>query len=169
MIIWEISSRNSLRCIPSSVSKGTRECAFTFLPITMQSFFKLMKCAPPEKKSLLESPYASFWCSQVPEQKSLAIRFRSFCRKFSLSPNLLSWVAHSTSSSAWARVGLGCAFLRAFFPGISAGAAARSATEPGNLGLQLEHVGRLQDASWTRTDPRAGVPGSTARTRGTAK
>lgn len=45
------------------------------------------------------SSFESFQSSQVPERKSLDIRFRSFCRKFSLSPNLLSWMAHSTSGS----------------------------------------------------------------------
>ena len=38
--------------------------------------------------------------SQVPERRSLDIRFTSFCRKFSLSPILLNWMAHSTSGSA---------------------------------------------------------------------
>lgn len=40
-----------------------------------------------------------FWSSQVPEPKSLYIRFRSFCRKLSLSPILLNWRAHSISAS----------------------------------------------------------------------
>lgn len=40
-----------------------------------------------------------FWSSQVSEPKSLYIRFRSFCRKLSLSPILLICRAHSTSAS----------------------------------------------------------------------
>lgn len=39
------------------------------------------------------------WSSQVPEPKSLYIRFISFCRKFTLSPILLNWRAHSISAS----------------------------------------------------------------------
>lgn len=80
--------------------------------------------------------------SQVPERRSLDIRFTSFCRKFSLSPILLNWMAHSTSGSAGTRVGLGWALLRALLPGISADGRRRTrATQgcnPSTSGLQDE-------------------------------
>lgn len=85
------------------------------------------------------SSFESF-LSQVPERRSLAIRFTSFCRKFSLSPILLNWMAHSTSGSAGTRVGLGWALLRALLPGISAdGRRQTGATQrcnPSTSGLQ---------------------------------
>lgn len=72
---------------------------------------------PSEKSCLLGKPGGA----QVPEWKSLAIRLRIFCRKFSLSPILLICMAHSASESVGGPGALGGAwFLRAFFPGISA-------------------------------------------------
>lgn len=76
----------------------------------------------------------SLWRTQVIKLKSLEIKFRSFCRKFTLSPILRSW-SHSSFRSAGTRVGLGLLLMvlfRDFLPGICA----RTAVMSGALHVQ---------------------------------
>lgn len=76
------------------------------------------------------------WRTQVTKLKSLEIKFRSFCHKFSLSPILRSWT-HSSSRSSESGVGLELlvALFRAFLPGISASTAVMSGSHRAEYSL----------------------------------
>lgn len=94
---WEASYRNSSFDFFCFAFPKTSKRKWMLFHIP----FNYNAVSPPLKLDLFKGlpSCKSFWSSQVTKLKSLEIKFRSFWRKFTLSPNLLSWVPHSTSTS----------------------------------------------------------------------